>query len=1090
MKLSTRLVQWFNILAVFSVATSSLIAAFPTTQIAHADGTAAAPVITIQYGDDSGDITPELPGDCEKQKGSIGTTTYDDSRPDCLRVQINDPPSITYTSDFRFCLVYSGHSACTAWASDIGLGESRVYPPVSGGSAGSLSGTMEARVETRDLPSTLPVGTTFGNVAAGVALFYQDHDAPCSLASSGMQWAGQGGALSAWAFGANRDNDPGCFSAGLRIGAVNAPPDAEFVSSSIPGTLAASTDYNNKYNIVMKNKGLPWPIDYGQGNSTIRPTDGHCDAANFDYDVDGHNVCSDYSIFSSQRFRLARIDTTPISIRAKELRPNSNDVTYNGHTYTYSGEDKNIDYVSNPSDITTANTIPFFVKQVYSYHRVTGEEYICVPGGPTGGPIHPPTLSSKPSLTDKVMAFLSIKQAQARAVDPDGEVCDFVQYDYIDKTAIPAQIDVNAGDQAIFAPVNLTTPAPYGTYTLKFRMVDLQNLETNANGWQYGKFGDIAPITIKIGDAPLFNLICGVYQSVPKGTNANYDLSATTPSGYSKDINVTMAGSPTGPAMLNSPVVLSLANSPLPYRRTAVVPTTNLTPGTTYTLTFTGTDGTSTGTCQSQLTIIAIVATADLKFDNSDGPTTPTPSTGSTGKLSWTTKDAVSCTGSMTQGGDTTNPNWSGARLEGNSTERTFDVTGLQVGNTYVFKIICLSASNEEGPPDTVEVRVGNPQNPTANLKCMGTDGVTNDSSCTVASGSSALLLWDTTFTTSCSIVPGFGNVALNEPDGQSTSALTTGTTFTLTCQGNSGTPNATDSVNIAIAVQDPPPPPVISANNNLCGKIVIKWTISSSPPPPTNFRVFKSNGLGHPDPERGAWTDISGSLAPNVFTFTDVTPLASNNYYLVRAYNGDDLHSNSNVVLQNSIACAPTLASSDKDISHVTGQITKNFTPVPCSGVSEIASLGNALYTVNDVVTFKINVCNSGTAALTGVTIADTLLNLSEPGTATSPQGCLTGQSYDSRTRTINFSLNDVAAQPEGSDLPTVCSIIFTAKVTAPAVADAALHRFQNVARIHAAEISANNTAYPNDYYQVMTPPYLFSITGGVPDRIETAPH
>jgi uncharacterized repeat protein (TIGR01451 family) len=298
------------------------------------------------------------------------------------------------------------------------------------------------------------------------------------------------------------------------------------------------------------------------------------------------------------------------------------------------------------------------------------------------------------------------------------------------------------------------------------------------------------------------------------------------------------------------------------------------------------------------------------------------------------------------------------------------------------------------------------------------------------------------------------------------------------------------------------PEPPVISATNIPCGSVTVNWTVG--PPveelrgsegdgelvasdgdkegegerlePQEGFRVFNGSSTN------GPWTDVSGLLPPETRSFQHTGGAQSNNYYMVRAYTATGESGNSNVVLSNLIPCAPGLsARSDKDLVSVVGLINKNFSPEACSGDSDIARLPNkALFAPGDRVTFQINLCNTGEGTLTGISVLDTLFNLSSPSSYSSPQNCLRGTPFhDPTAHTISFDLNNIG--PGTASDPEVCSIVFTATVTAPNVVNtAALYRFQNIADIFTNEL---------DDVRVMTPPYLFSVGGRAPDRTETAP-
>lgn len=278
--------------------------------------------------------------------------------------------------------------------------------------------------------------------------------------------------------------------------------------------------------------------------------------------------------------------------------------------------------------------------------------------------------------------------------------------------------------------------------------------------------------------------------------------------------------------------------------------------------------------------------------------------------------------------------------------------------------------------------------------------------------------------------------------------------------------------------IPGPGEPLKVRASNMNCGTIDITWA-NPTGGNPDQFLVYRRAS------ESDGWellNKVDYDKNPSGYLLTDSSPLnpTSSNYYAVTAsYGGAEsgyaLAYPSPIV---PLSCTPNLTKSDKDLVKVSGQTKKAFNPVACSSQSEIANLpNNALFAPNDRVTFRINVCNSGPGALTGITITDDLSkNLSDPGDYDS--NCLRGAPvYDSVAQTITFDLQEIAA---GDVSTQSCSIEFTATVTAPAVTTAALYRFQNIASIVTNELPK---------YRVFTPPYLFSVAGGVPDRTETAP-
>ncbi|HMQ02168.1 MAG TPA: hypothetical protein PKD79_03845, partial [Candidatus Doudnabacteria bacterium] len=286
--------------------------------------------------------------------------------------------------------------------------------------------------------------------------------------------------------------------------------------------------------------------------------------------------------------------------------------------------------------------------------------------------------------------------------------------------------------------------------------------------------------------APIFNFMCDtVSQSVARGQTANFLLSGNPSGTYSSQLSVTMASNPAGPVMNPTPVLLNPGNG---YLGVASVPTGASTPAGTYTLTFTATDGVSSQECESELVILPITGSATLLFDNSPGPTTPTPPNGTTGVLSWTTANAASCSGSMAQGVDTTTPSpWTGPKAAANSGAQTFNVNNLQPNTTYIFRIDCVTSFGDPIEPDTVTVNVGAAQTPTATLQCQGAESKDPHAGpCEVAYDSAALLVWSSEYATSCSITP--GSWGSSTAGSGSTPNLTSNIQYSLSCTGPGGT--------------------------------------------------------------------------------------------------------------------------------------------------------------------------------------------------------------------------------------------------------------------------------------------------------------
>lgn len=674
-----------------------------------------------------------------------------------------------------------------------------------------------------------------------------------------------------------------------------------------------------------------------------------------------------------------------------------------------------------------------------------------------------------------------------------------------------------------------------------------------------------------------FNLVCGnTPQTVPAGTTASFAISADIGGTFSSEIDVTMTSSPAGPVATPNPLTLS---SPT-YAGTIDVATTGLLAGT-YNLTFSGTGGGITDTCDATLQTMEILPTVDIKYNNSDVPVSVVD--GATGLISWESTDATSCTSTST-------PVANGWEYNNNLTPLSNPYPGgVTVGpltgpQTYTFSISCTNGTSSSD--DYVQVIVGNPT-PSVTLQCTGLgDTVPQNGPCDLNYNTAGGLSWTAENATSCTTTPDIG-IEIAVPTGTgSTGNLTSSTTFTINCTGPGGntsdtvdfnivsnpdftmtcspatisvapgdstsylveldavdgysesvtlsgeavggtgkgdvptfefttkggvppyedspivnttkdtstgtyvvTFTATDGtitktcdVELVIETDPSPNPPVLVSTSSAgtCGTVNISWQRGSGGVTPSGFRVYRRASFKDPWSQLEADVPYSGSVK-TTYEVTDSSPLnpTNSNYYSVTAYynstESSNVDSTPSPIVPNS--CTPDGSLSDKDLIQVSGKIKKTFPAVACSANSETAVLpNNVLFSPGDVVTFQINVCNSGEAAMTGVQIIDTLSNLSSPDNFSSESKCLNKANYDG-DKTITFYITDVPAGGSGVE---ACSVTFTAVVTAPGSTSSSLYRFQNSAKI----ISNESTR------QVYTPPYLFSLTGGVPIRNESAPN
>jgi hypothetical protein len=159
----------------------------------------------------------------------------------------------------------------------------------------------------------------------------------------------------------------------------------------------------------------------------------------------------------------------------------------------------------------------------------------------------------------------------------------------------------------------------------------------------------------------------------------------------------------------------------------------------------------------------------------------------------------------------------------------------------------------------------------------------------------------------------------------------------------------------------------------------------------------------------------------------------------------------------------------SDKDIIAVNGVLNPNASSA--NSISDIPS--RITFKAGDVVRFKINIFNSGSAPITSASITDSMFHLrATPSPSVSFEGCTGSSSVAGGGAGFTFRING-AINPN-----TICSVSFDAIITAPPGVAEGIDRFQNVGVIAGDNIS----------HTVKTPFLLFTI-GKVPTKEEVAP-
>ncbi len=578
------------------------------------------------------------------------------------------------------------------------------------------------------------------------------------------------------------------------------------------------------------------------------------------------------------------------------------------------------------------------------------------------------------------------------------------------------------------------------------------------------------------------DLTCGVSQIVAPGTDAYYPLQAINiPTVfYYQGIDATMDSSPSGPSMADSPVSLPWNTDHLGYAR---IPTASLTSGQTYTLTFTARSTNpsfpGTATCQANLTVTSLpIPTANITC-STGGPSASacTIAYGASARVIWTSTNTTSCTVSP--------PDWTG-------------VTGDQ--STGALTATTTYTANCTGPGGSVtgSVTVTVQPAPDFAISCSPpARSIAVGSTTSFAITTTTNTGFNSPVTISEKFAPDNGNLPKIEysnngavPNAVTTALVTTegaaldAYVITFTGTAANGKTHSVDC-NLTVTNLAPDAPVNVAVSNNGCGAIDISWDVNKkgAGDTPDGFRVYRRIS------DKYAWAQLGADI-PNTgkdsYSVTDASPIngAGSNYYAVSSYNagGESELVEPDVTPIVPTSCSGNVSASDKDLIRVQGRINQTFPAVACSGQSESVSMpNNSVFSPGDIVTFQINICNTGKSGVSGIKLHDRMSYVKASATgnpeSTTIKGkpCMKEYQISDDLTEIDFTLEDLEAAP-----PTqVCSITYDAVVSS--VDDESvyrLYRFQNFVDMIA----------EGREYTFSTPPYLFGVNDRDPVRNETS--
>jgi uncharacterized repeat protein (TIGR01451 family) len=334
--------------------------------------------------------------------------------------------------------------------------------------------------------------------------------------------------------------------------------------------------------------------------------------------------------------------------------------------------------------------------------------------------------------------------------------------------------------------------------------------------------------------------------------------------------------------------------------------------------------------------------------------------------------------------------------------------------------------------------------------------------------------------------VGGSSNVGVNV----SIAGLAPGTYNGTIDFSHTGTPSAGNrqtAVTLIISSGAPNRPQNVSANNGVqCNRILVQWQAPlSGGNPVQGYYVYRSSTAVPP----GSWGSPiftkNNTTAP--LEYLDSPPAGGPYYYAVSSYGGafESQKEEAGVTPTALLPCQPNLGTSDKDIMALNGDPnypTGTTPPTPCNNMTDPVKINGQQTSMKDgdIVTFRISICNTGNATASGLSMVDTLTNLSyvSPQVVQYGGACASASQPSVSGNNLTFSLPDLTAPPS-----SVCTVTFDAKITAPTGSSNSVFTFNN-----RAVITGNGPSGPVSK-TVSTPLFLFGTLPTVPDRGEVAP-
>ena len=309
------------------------------------------------------------------------------------------------------------------------------------------------------------------------------------------------------------------------------------------------------------------------------------------------------------------------------------------------------------------------------------------------------------------------------------------------------------------------------------------------------------------------------------------------------------------------------------------------------------------------------------------------------------------------------------------------------------------------------------------------------------------------------------------------------------------------------------PPSTVTASNAGTCGIITVTFTnwldTAQIPPAPEGYRLYRSNtGPQDSPPQSYSWSQVTlitggspkvtkgdGSISYDWRFVEDQGPFAAGGhyYYAVTSYKSGaesikTIASPARIPSPSSCNVpVPNLSGSDKQVIAVKGITNPPGASTSCGGKTEVIDVNGGKLNIGDIVRFKIEICNSGTADINPknsdpLIVTDKFKNFKVPasglklkyngGNCDASSGC----KVDIASSDLTFTLTKGVLQQGGH----VWTLTFDLQLGAPAGTTSDLVLAQNTGQITFGSLKQS----------FATPPYIvFLPNNNVPRQYEISP-